>query len=114
MTTFKTGQRVRVTYEGTVTCGTRDEEAKLIIRDDYGYTHYGIRPEYVEIIQSPPPYVDGKIYVDRTGTLMFFQARGYQSGPGWSYTRSSSSVYRYDYPERPMRSVTYGDKIQED
>ena len=113
MTEFKTGQRVRVTYEGTVTCGTRNEEAKPIIRDDHGYTHYGTRPEYVEIITPPPPYVDGTLYADRAGTHMYFQARGYQGGPCWSYTRDSSRVYPYNYAQRPLRLITYGAEIQE-
>lgn len=111
--TFKVGQRVRVTYEGTVTHTTQYKEEKPAIRDDHGYNHYGVRPEYAEIITPPPPYVDGMRYVDQHDNRMYFTARGHNGGPGWSYKPGSADTYDYERAGRPLRPITYGDEIQE-
>lgn len=107
----KVGQRVRVTYEGTITAVHEDDW--LIVRDGHGANHHGVRPEYAEIITPPPPYVDGTLYADRAGTRLYYRADGYKNGPGWSYSPNSPHVYPYGNAQRPLRRVIYGDEIQE-
>lgn len=93
--TPKTGDRVKVEYEGVVDYASKTGRRLVTLKREDGRT-IAISPQFVTVIE--PAYVTGKMYVDANGTFYLRRAGG------WILAVAGEHRH-HDFPVRPLRKL---------
>lgn len=95
MSTPKTGDRVKVEYEGVVQSANKTGRRLVNIQREDGRV-IAISPQFVTVIE--PEYETNTMYVDRHGIF-------YLRGDGFWIFAATGQHYDHDRPHRPLRKL---------